>query len=124
YRRIIYLDDPVYSVRKTRSAEVTVNSDISVREEFPAVNATREGVGEVYALLRRFKGTKASSSAELFGAISKEVPEISRYQFVFAAEVLGELGIISFGSGRLYIDRTIRADLGDSAIYRKSGGRI
>ena len=123
YKRIIYLDDPVYTVKKMKSAEVFVGSDISVRAEFPVVDATREGVGEVFAILKNYKGARASSSAALYGAISQEVPEISRYQFIFAAEVLSELGIISFDSGRLHIDRTVRADLNDSAIYRKIGGR-
>ncbi|MBQ7163763.1 MAG: single-stranded-DNA-specific exonuclease RecJ [Clostridia bacterium] len=123
YRKIIYLDNPVYEVKRLKTAGVYVNGDIKVSDMMPKINATRAGVGEVFSAVTPFSGTAASSSAELYAALSEKVPYITRYQFVFAVEVLEELGIIKFENGKMKYDKSVRADITSSKIFTKSGGR-
>ena len=78
---------------------------------------------EVYAEIVKRSGQEAASSAELYSSIKEEVPYITRYQFVFATEVLEELGIVKFENGRMKYDRTVRSDLSSSEIFNKMGGR-
>ena len=123
FKRIVYLDNPVYSIRKLRSIEVYVNKDIAVKDMLPQIDATREGVGEVFNALKNFGGIQASSSAELYGAIGAKVPYITRYQFVFGVEVLVELGIFSFENNKLIYNRGVKNDLSSSRIYTSLGGK-
>ena len=122
FKNIIYLDDPVYPIRKLRSINVYVNKDIEVKNLLPKVSATREGIAEVFAAVKNLSGTAAYSSAGLYEAVKQEVPQIARYQFVFGVEVLSELGIIKFENGRMRYDKSARGDLSASKIYRRLGG--
>jgi len=40
-------------------------------------------------------------------------------QFIFALRVFEELGLVAFAEGRLIVYRGVKAELNDSATYRK-----
>lgn len=122
YRRIVFLDDPLTPVRRTKRAEVYVNEDIQISRMLPEISATREGVGEVFSLIKNCGNVRAANSRELYEEIAKTA-QITRYQFVFGAEVLEELGIISYENGRMIYDRRAKSDLGNSRIFRKISER-
>ena len=42
-----------------------------------------------------------------------------RLEFIFAVNVFEELGLVSFDEGKLTVYRGVKAELGDSKIYRK-----
>ncbi len=123
FKRIIYLDNPLYEVKRMRSTEVYVNEDSSVLSVLPPLDCSREGVGEVFTLLKQHVGDRAGSFYGLYESGVLEGSQITRYQFIFAAEVLGELGIFAFEGGRLCYDKAVRADLSASKIYTKISQR-
>ena len=123
FDKIIYLDNPLYGVKQMKTAKVFVNKDMPVKDILPPLDATREGVGKVFATLRVYDRERADNSTSLYYAIGAEVPEISRYQFVFAVEVLVELGIIRFENGRMRYDKTVKTDINSSKIFAKISGR-
>ncbi len=119
YRRMIYLDEPL--AYPPFEGEIFVNGDLTVASMLPEVTATRQAVGEVYSLITGHKYIKANSSRELYFKLEK-VPQISRYQFVFAVEVFAELGLVSFSKGKLTFAAGGKRDLKDSRIFVKFGG--
>lgn len=123
FRRIVFLDNPLYEAKKLKTAEVYVNADLLVCDMLPSVDATREGVGEVFSLLRQNDGFKATSSFDLYAGGLAEASQISRYQLIFAAEVLEELGIIKYENGRMRYDRKVKSELSSSKIFCKISGR-
>ena len=53
----------------------------------------------------------------VFG-LNKEI-KFDHLEFIFAVNVFEELGLVSFGEGRLTVYRGVKAELTDSKIYRK-----
>jgi hypothetical protein len=123
FKRIVYLDNPIFEVRKTKTAEVFVNDDILISTMMPSLNVSREAVGQVFSILRLNDGIKASSSLDLYLAGLAEDAQISRYQFVFAVEVLEELGIIKYENNKMRYNRNVKSDITTSKIYSKLCGR-
>jgi len=122
FKRIVYLDNPVYRVKKMAAKEVFVNKDIDVFSQMPSFKPDKNGVAEVFSLLRENEGARANSSVDLYVAGITKGTDITRYQLIFAAEVLEELGIISYGGGRLRYDRRIKNDINNSNIFKKFSG--
>ncbi|MBR2968843.1 MAG: single-stranded-DNA-specific exonuclease RecJ [Clostridia bacterium] len=123
FKRVVFLDNPLYEAKRIKGKEVCVNADVSVRDMLPSVDATREGVGAVFTLLRSRDGFKATCSFDLYAGGIAEAAQISRYQLIFAAEVLEELGIIRYENGRMRYDKTVKSDLASSKIYSNISGR-
>lgn len=123
FKRIIYLDTPLGSYKNKNNEQVYINGDIDIQSITPPISATRSDITSVYNFLRSAVGTRAGSSVELYFKIYQEVPEITRYQFVFACEVLIELGMFYFSAGKLRADTKVKSHLELSKIYTKFGGR-
>jgi ssDNA-specific exonuclease RecJ len=123
FNRIIFLDNPLNEIKNTKTAKVYVNRDFPVENILPEFNSTREGVGQVFTLLRSHDGFKAYSSFDLYAGGIAEEAQISRYQLIFAAEVLEELGIIRYENGRMRYDKKVKSDLATSKIYSRINGR-
>ncbi len=121
FRNIVYLDEPMYTPVKVGSAAIYVNGGIRASEFLPDLNPTREGVGEVFSIVKNMNGKRAYTPSDLYFII-KEDAYISRYQLIFGVKVLEELGIIVFKNGKIEYDRTVRADLNKSKIFKTIEG--
>ena len=52
-------------------------------------------------------------------AVSCDGLGFDKREFIFALNVFEELGLVSFGDGKLTVYRGVKAELNDSSIYRK-----
>jgi hypothetical protein len=119
FRDIIFLDTPTdFNIAALEGRQVCVNREIEGYKMFKRLDTTRESLLEIFAALRR----------EIHSLIGNTVEELAtecgglgfdKWQFIFAVNVFEELGLVAFGEGRLVVYRGVKAELTDSAIYRK-----
>ena len=73
---------------------------------------------EIFTALRREVNLLNGETAEEIAA-SCDGLGFDKREFIFALTVFEELGLVAFEDGRLKVYRGIKAELTDSAIYRK-----
>ncbi len=119
FKDFIFLDTPSdYNIETLRGRHVCVNREICGYKMLESLDVTREGLLEIYAALRR----EASS---LYGGTAEELARATdafgfdRRQFIFAVNVFEELGLVAFDGGRLIVYRGVKAELGNSVLYKK-----
>ncbi|MBQ2740395.1 MAG: hypothetical protein IJF39_02090 [Clostridia bacterium] len=119
FRDIVFLDAPSdYNVASLAGKNVYVNGEICGYKMLEGLDTTREGLLEIYATLRREINRLSGGSAEELADFGEGMG-FDRRQFVFALEVFAELGLISFADGKLTVYRGVKAELNDSALYRR-----
>ncbi|MBR2022969.1 MAG: single-stranded-DNA-specific exonuclease RecJ [Clostridia bacterium] len=119
YRDIVFLDKPprIY-IQSLAGRTVYVNRDISGEKMFETLTASRETLLSVYSALRK-------DFASLYGETAEEVAQscdglgFEKREFIFALKVFEELGLVAFENGKLTVYRGVKAELTDSALYRK-----
>ena len=110
----MYLDLPYATFEPKEGQNVYVNENA----DFFAggrVDLSRDAMGKAYYTLKNLCGKRATSFTELY---LENTPDVEPYQFVFAAKVFAELGIFYVSNKILRCDKTVRADLETSKIYR------
>lgn len=119
YRDIIFLDKPVhYYLQSLAGRQVFVNTEISGEKIFETLSASREALLGIYSALRK-------EFDSLYGETAEEVANASdglgfdKREFIFALKVFEELGLVAFENGKLTVYRGVKAELTDSALYRK-----
>ena len=119
YRDILYLDKPVgYYIQSLQGRQVFVNTDISGDKVFETLTATRERLLNVYSALRKdFDALYGETAEEVANAC--DALGFEKREFIFALKVFEELGLVAFENGKLTIYRGVKAELTDSALYRK-----
>ena len=119
YREFIFLDTPAeLAVTGISGKNVFVNEEICGYQAFLKLDATREGLLAVYAELKKsapaLRGGKVSELARRCEGLG-----FDKKQFIFAASVFEELGLLEFDGDTPLLKRGIKVDLEDSALYRK-----
>lgn len=119
FRDFIFLDTPSdYNLQALQGRTVYVNREICGYTMFEGLDVKRESLLEIFSALRK-------DVHHLFGGTVEELTlscgglGFDRREFIFAVNVFEELGLVSFGEGRLTVYRGVKAELTDSAIYRK-----
>ncbi len=119
FRDIVFLDTPAdYNVTALAGRQVCVNREICGYKTLEGLDARRESLLEIYAALRREVTSLRGDSAEAVTAYCDGLG-FTRRQFLFALRVFEELGLVSFEGGRLTVYRGVKAELTNSAAYRK-----
>ncbi len=119
FRDVVFLDTPSdYNVAALAGKDVYVNEEICGYKMLEGLDTARESLLEIYSALRREINRLSGGSAEELAAYSEGLG-FDRREFVFALNVFEELGLISFADGKLTVYRGVKAELNDSAIYRK-----
>jgi hypothetical protein len=119
FRDIVFLDTPSdYNVAALEGKNVYVTGEICGYKMLEGLDTARESLLEIYAALRREINRLSGGSAEELAACGEELG-FDRKQFLFALEVFAELGLISFAEGKLTVYRGVKAELNDSALYRR-----
>ncbi len=119
FRDFIFLDTPSdFHIEALRGRQVFVNRDICGYKMFEALDVARESLLEIFSALRREVNSLCGDSVEEIAAACDGLG-FDRREFIFALNVFEELGLVALGEGRLTVYRGIKADLGDSSIYRK-----
>ncbi len=119
YRDFVFLDTPSdFHLQSLAGRQVFVNDEISGYTTFETINASRERLLEIFSALRRevnsLNGETAEDLATACGGLG-----FDKREFIFALRVFEELGLVAFEEGKLTVYRGVKAELTDSAIYRK-----
>ena len=115
FKRVIYMDKPPRVVAGGR--ETYVNTELSGRGLFKGVSADRGAFKEVFALLRSLSGKKFTKPVAFY---RENRVQYNRNQFLFALKVFGELGIFVCRNGVFSQDVSVRSELKNSAVYRRT----
>ena len=119
FRDFIFLDTPSdFHIEAIRGRQVFVNREICGYKMFETLDVTREGLLEIFAALRREVNSLCGDTVEEV-AFACDGLGFDKREFIFALNVFEELGLVAFGDGRLTVYRGVKAELGDSSIYRK-----
>ncbi len=119
FEEFVFLDTPSdFNISAIAGKRVYVNNEICGYKMFEELDTERETLLEIFSALRRevnsLNGETAEKLVSLCGGLG-----FDRREFLFALNVFKDLGLISFDEGGLTIYRGVKADLNDSAIYRK-----
>jgi hypothetical protein len=119
FRDFIFLDTPSdFNLQALEGKTVFVNTEISGSTMFEGLDVARESLLEIFSALRK-------DVHHLFGGTVEELAlscgglGFDKREFNFTVNVFEELGLVSFGDGRLTVYRGVKSELSDSAIYRK-----
>ncbi len=119
FRDFVFLDTPSdYNVQAIAGRQVFVNRDICGYKMLESLDVRRESLLDVYSALRREVNSLYGETAEEL-TLSCGGLGFDRRQFLFALQVFEELGLVAFAEGRLIVYRGVKAELNDSAVYRK-----
>jgi len=119
FRHIICLDDPLGDYLTSLSGRKTyVCADSCGYKAFQRLDCSRETLLRIYAALKEDLSSLNGETAEEVADACDSLGFDER-QFIFALHVFEELGLVSFGEGRLTVYRGVKTDLADSALYRK-----
>jgi len=119
FRDVLFLDTPSdFHILSLSGKRLYVNRDICGYKMFERLDTGREALLEIFSALRREVNNLYGTSVEEL-AFSCDGLGFDKREFIFALNVFEELGLVSFGEGRLTVYRGVKAELGDSSIYRK-----
>ena len=119
FRDVIFLDTPAdYNITTLSGKTAYVNNEICGYKMFEGLDVARESLLEIFSALRRDVNVLCGDTVEEIAAACDGLG-FDRREFIFALNVFEELGLVAFGDGRLTVYRGVKADLADSAIYRK-----
>ena len=119
YRDFIFLDTPSdFNITALAGTRVYVNGDICGYTMFEGLDVARESLLEIFSALRRDVNLLSGDTVEEI-AFACDGLGFDKREFIFALNVFEELGLVERGDGRLTVYRGVKAELNDSAIYRK-----
>ena len=119
FDEFIFLDTPSdFNISAIAGKRVYVNNEICGYKMFEELDTERDTLLEIFSALRREVNSLNGETAEKLVAFCGGLG-FDRREFLFALNVFKDLGLISFEEGRLTIYRGVKAELNDSAIYRK-----
>lgn len=119
FRDFIFLDTPSdFNIAALEGRQVFVNGDICGYKMFENLDTGRESLLEIFSALRRDIHSLNGETVEEL-AFACDGLGFDKREFIFALSVFEELGLVSFGDGRLTVYRGIKAELTDSTVYRK-----
>ncbi len=119
FRDFVFLDTPSdYNLAAIAGRQVFVNREICGYKMLEGLDVKRESLLEIYASLRKEANNLFGSTAE---ALANDCNSLGfdKLQFIFAVQVFEELGLVAFSGGRLIVYRGVKAELNDSAVYRR-----
>ena len=112
---MVYLDKPMFGYAKNSFGAEYYSAGIGAHN--PAtLTSSRAVFAEVFKILKlnHFYG---KSSVDVATGIASDT--IGKEQLIFCIEVFLELGIFSFVSGSLQLNKDVRNELTNSVLYRK-----
>jgi hypothetical protein len=118
FKDFIFLDTPLtWGLPTLEGKTVYVNEEICGYQDFTKLDSDRETLLCIYAALKRDLSLLNGNTAEEVASACDSLG-FEEKQFIFALHVFEELGLVSFGEGRLTVYRGVKTDLADSALYR------
>ena len=119
YRDFVFLDTPSdFHLQALAGRQVFVNEEISGYTTFETIDASRERLLEIFSALRREVNSLNGDTAEDLATNCNGLG-FDKRELIFALRVFEELGLVAFEEGKLTVYRGVKAELTNSAIYRK-----
>ena len=119
YRDFIFLDTPSdFNITALAGKQIYVNGEICGYTMFEGLDVARESLLEIFSALRRDVNLLSGDTVEEI-AYACDGLGFDKREFIFALNVFEELGLVARGEGKLTVYRGVKAELSDSAIYRK-----
>ncbi len=119
FRDFIFLDTPAdYNVSALAGRQVFVNREICGYKMLEELDVQREVLLEIYAALRKEAAFLRGDNAEELTVACNGLG-FEKRQFLFAIKVFEELGLVAFEGGRLVVYRGAKAELTNSAAYKR-----
>ena len=126
YGKIVFVDSPpsdgvISYINSKTSAQVFVPKESNVGELFDGLDVSRETFGRYFEILRRNANLSAQNIFSFFRALSSRESGLNVAQFVFCVTVFNELKFFTIKRGEfaLHFERGVKAELGESAAYRR-----
>ncbi len=119
FHTIVFLDTPPdFNVASLAGKTVYYNQEICGYKGFERLDVDRINLLEIFSAIRRDVNYLNGDNVQQL-AVNCDGLGFDKGQFIFAVNVFEQLGLVAFGNGRLTVYRGIKAELTDSAIYRK-----
>ena len=119
FSEFVFLDTPAdFNISALRGKRVYVNRDLCGYKMFEGLNTCRENLLDIFSAMRKEVNA-------LNGRTAEEITDacdglgFDKREFIFALNVFEELGLVSFGEGRLTVYRGVKTELNDSSTYKK-----
>ena len=116
YSSLVYLDAPRFFPAASRGQKVYCNRDRNGYEEMKKLTASRNALSEIFVAVRA-KSYAVRGDTPLKAALSCDALGFDREQFIFALAVFSELGLIQLTNEGLFIQRGVKRELQESAIF-------
>ena len=116
YRRIVYLDRPLGSVKPFDDFKETFINRSVRAFDYSRLDVDKQTFARIYKQLRSFEFSRCENSVEF---AMKQDLGVSSMQLIFVMEVFIELGIFYFNKGVLRHNDTIKTSLDSSRIYEE-----
>ena len=119
YRDVVFLDKPAdFNLLGLKGKRIYVNGETLGYRQILKLDATREGLLQVFAALRAQAGGLQGSDFEEVAVLGHGLG-FSVEECMFALAVFEELGLVDYENGQLIVYRGLRADLSNSTLYKK-----
>ncbi len=119
YRDVVFLDKPAdFNLLGLKGKRIYVNGETLGYRQILKLDATREGLLQVFAALRAQAGGLQGSDFEEVAVLGHGLG-FSVEECMFALAVFEELGLVDYENGQLIVYRGVRADLSNSTLYKK-----
>lgn len=116
YSRIVYLDEPLFFPVTGKGQTVYCNKDRSGCREMKKLIADRDALSKIFVAARK-NSYAVRGGTPLKAALSCNALGFDREEFMFALAVFEELGLIKLTDDGLFIQKGVKRELTESAIF-------
>ena len=116
YRKMIYLDRPLGSVKNFSDIKETFINRSERAFDYSSLDVSKQTFGEIFKALKKLEFSRCASSVDLSLKCNLQY---SKMQLIFAIEVFFELGLFSINKGVLRYNDGLKTSLDSSRIYEE-----
>ncbi len=116
YGTLVYLDEPRFFPAAQTNQRVYYNGERAGYSDFSDLSADRDSFSRIFVAVRA-ESLQVRGDTPLKAALSCNALGFDFKQFVFALSVFSELGLVSLTKEGLFVQRGVRRELTESAIF-------
>ena len=116
YQELVYLDAPLFFPAGSAGQKIYCNQDRSGYDGMKKLTADRDALLKIFVAVRT-KSFEVRGETPLKAALSCNSLGFEREQFIFALSVFSELGLIKLSNEGLFVQKGVKRELMESAIF-------
>ena len=116
YSNLVYLDAPVFFPASGKGQSIYCNRDRSGYDEMKKLTAERDALSKIFVAARA-RAFEVRGETPLKAALSCGFLGFEREEFIFALAVFSELGLIKLTNEGMFVQKGVRKELTQSAIF-------